>query len=90
MGLKEQGTKLLATRKLAYQRVFLKKGADTDKVLSDLAKFCRASTTTFHADQRLSDVLLGRREVWLRIAQHLQLTEDQLWTLYGNHTLPEE
>jgi len=24
----------------------------------------------------------GRREVWLRIQQHLQLSEDALWKLY--------
>ena len=90
MSLKAQAQSVLATRALSYQRVFLKKGVDTDKVLSDLAKFCRANTSTYQADPRLSDVLIGRREVWLRIQHHLQLSDDQLWALYGNNQLPEE
>ena len=90
MSLKAQAQSVLATRALSYQRVFLKKGVDTDKVLSDLAKFCRANTSTYQADPRLSDVLIGRREVWLRIQHHLQLSDDQLWHLYGNNQLPEE
>jgi len=90
VSLKAQAQSVLATRALSYQRVFLKKGVDTDKVLSDLAKFCRANTSTYQADPRLSDVLIGRREVWLRIQHHLQLSDDQLWALYGNNQLPEE
>jgi len=90
VSLKAQAQSVLATRALSYQRVFLKKGVDTDKVLSDLAKFCRANTSTYQADPRLSDVLIGRREVWLRIQHHLQLSDDQLWHLYGNNQLPEE
>jgi hypothetical protein len=38
----------------------------------------------------VSDRLDGRREVWLRIASHLNLTEEQLWELYGSKTLPKE
>ena len=90
MSLKAQAQSVLATRALSYQRVFLKKGVDTDKVLSDLAKFCRANASTYQADPRLSDVLIGRREVWLRIQHHLQLSDDQLWHLYGNNQLPED
>lgn len=90
MTVRDEAKAVLNNRALSYQRVFLKKGVDTDRVLTDLAKFCRASETTYHADQRLSDVLIGRREVFLRIAQHLHLTDEQLWNLYGNHQLPEE
>jgi hypothetical protein len=87
MNLLEQAQDLLRGRAQAYQRIFLDHGTDTDLVLQDLAKFCRATETTFHADQRLSDVLIGRREVFLRISQHLNLTQDQLWELYGNKSL---
>ncbi|MEK7062442.1 MAG: hypothetical protein AAB946_00235 [Patescibacteria group bacterium] len=90
MSLKDEAKGVLARRALAYQRVFLTKGKDTDDVLADLATFCRASETTFHADPRLSDVLNGRREVFLRISHFLKLTEDQLWSLYGNKSLPED
>jgi len=86
----EQARAFLWTRARAYQRIFLDHGHDTDTVLGDLATFCRASETTYHADPRLSDVLIGRREVFLRIAHHLHLTEDQLWNLYGNKTLPSQ
>lgn len=53
------------------------------RVLADLAKFCRAHVSTFHADARVHAVAEGRREVWLRIQQHLQLTDEQLYALYG-------
>lgn len=53
------------------------------RVLADLAKFCRANDSTFNADARLHAVAEGRREVWLRIQRNLQLTDEQLWGLYG-------
>lgn len=51
------------------------------RVLRDLAKFCRANETCFDADPRLHAVLEGRREVWLRIQNHLHLSADELFTL---------
>ena len=90
MSLKDEAKDVLRTRALSYQRVFLKKEVHTDRVLVDLAKFCRAHESTFHVDPSVSDRLDGRREVWLRIQQHLQLTDDQLWNLFGNKSLPEE
>lgn len=53
------------------------------RVLADLAKFCRAHESTFNADARLHAVAEGRREVWLRIQRNLELTDEQLWGLYG-------
>ena len=53
------------------------------KVLEDLAKFCRANETTFHPDARVHAALEGRREVWLRIRAHLDLSDQQLWELFG-------
>lgn len=84
----EQAMQWLHSRSLAYQSIFLGHGRDTDIVLQDLAKFCRASESTFHENQRASDVLIGRREVFLRISQHLRLSQEQLWQLYGNKSLP--
>ena len=80
----------LRSRQAAYQRIFLGHGIDTDLVLQDLAKFCRASESTFHVEQSMSDRLDGRREVWLRLQHHLRLTDEQIWELYGNRTLPKE
>ncbi len=53
------------------------------RVLIDLAQFCCADKTTIHPDARVSDVLAGRREVWLRIQQHLHLTPAQLLSIYA-------
>jgi hypothetical protein len=63
----------------AYKRTF--EGPGPARVLADLATFCRANQTTVHTDQRASDILAGRREVWLHINQYLQLSEDEIWAL---------
>ena len=77
----------LMGRRTAYIRVFDFDNSNARVVLEDLEKFCRASTSTFHADPRCEARLDGRREVWLRIQQHLRLSPDQLWKLYsGNLT----
>lgn len=86
----EQARQFLRSRQSAYQRLFLGHGVDTDVVLDDLAKFCRAHVSTFHTDAAASNRLDGRREVWLRLQHHLKLTDDQLWMLYGNHSLPND
>lgn len=82
-----KGKRLVAMRKKAYQRVFLSTGIDGQIVLEDLAQFCRLFKSTYHANPRLSDIALGRNEVVMRIQEHVQLTDDQLWKLYGNPTL---
>jgi len=62
------------------------------RVLQDLARFCRATETCFHEDPRIHAALEGRREVWLRIQQHLNLNPSQLYTLYNGGVIynPEE
>lgn len=71
----------LRRRGTAYKTTF---DTETGKdVLADLARFCRANESTFHPDERASVLLQGRHEVWLRIQQHLQLTDDELWSLIG-------
>ena len=69
----------LRGRRESYRRVF--DSPDGKAVLADLAKFCRASVTTFHEDPRAHALAEGRREVWLRIQNHLRLSEDDLWQL---------
>jgi hypothetical protein len=71
----------LRARKNAYHSVFA--NPIGQEVLKDLAHFCRACETCFHKDPRVHAVLEGRREVFLRIAQHLNLTTEQLFHLYG-------
>lgn len=58
---------------MAYQNVFDGKNQMAQSVLEDLAHFCRANETTFHADPRIHAALEGRREVYLRIMSHLNL-----------------
>jgi len=73
--------RFLVRRSTAYRVTFGTRGGQL--VLKDLAKFCRAHETTFHADPRVHAVLEGRREVFLRIANHMNLTGDELAALYG-------
>lgn len=73
----------LTGRAQAYKRVFATDNQDVQVVLKDLMKFCRVVESTFHPDARLAAQLDGRREVFLRIQQHTQLSQDQLWLLLG-------
>ncbi len=82
----QQAEKLLKGRQQAYRAVFSPTNVFTENVLADLATFCRANQSTFHPDPRVAAELDGRREVWLRIQQHLQLTTDDLWRLFGAPT----
>jgi hypothetical protein len=71
---------LLRERRYAYRQTF--KGPLAEVVLKDLANFCRANTSTFHENDRAHVLAEGRRDVWLRLQHHLQLTDEQLWQLY--------
>lgn len=77
----DQLRKALMTRRWAYQSTF--RAPTADAVLKDLARFCRAHESTAHENPHVAARLDGRREVWLRIAQHLNLSPDQLWELYS-------
>lgn len=80
--LLEKAQEWLFVRQVAYIKVF--KGPYADTVLTDLAKFCRAHTSTFHPDSHVAAKMDGRREVFLRISQHLHLDDEALWKLIGN------
>jgi hypothetical protein len=73
----------LFSRQMAYRRLFDLETPSGVAVMKDLARFCRAHKSTFHADPRIHGVLEGRREVWLRISQHLNLSTEDLWKLYS-------
>lgn len=75
----------LRGRKRAYQLTF--KSPAGEEVLQDLAKFCRANSTAFDADPRVHAALEGRREVWLRIQAHLNLSSEQLMDLFAGNRL---
>lgn len=83
----------LTQRKTAYQLTFEKEMPANVDVLIDLARFCRANETTLVNDKtgkldvEKSIALAARRDVWLRIQQHLGLTPEQLLALYSGNAL---
>lgn len=79
----ERVKNIFKRRQQAYQITFDKKNVMAQLVLKDLARFCRAHETTFHPDPRVHAVLEGRREVWLRLEEHLNLTSEEVWQLHG-------
>lgn len=87
MTVVEQLRNFLFGRRLAYIQTFGKDNQSAQRVLADLAKFCRANLSTFNPDPRLHAVLEGRREVFLRITTHLKLSEEDLWAIYGRKDL---
>ena len=78
-------------RKYAYRRLFLGEdglNGDGQIVLSDLAKFCKATSSTAvvspvsrQVDPIASALAEGRREVWLRIMAHLHIDEKVVFNL---------
>lgn len=74
----------LRGRKNAYKFTFSLTNPAARMVLEDLTKFCRgAESAAVPGDHDRTMMLLGRQEVFLRIQQHLNLTPEQLFTLYG-------
>lgn len=71
----------LMRRRHQYQIAF--RSPPGEAVLRDLARFCRANKSTFHENERVHALAEGRREVWLRIANHLNMSPDELWRLYS-------
>lgn len=75
---------LMRDRKIAYGQVFgVADSPAHNLVLQDLNRFCRATATTFHQNERLHCLLEGRREVVLRIHDYLTLSIDELCKKYG-------
>lgn len=77
--LLEKARQFVLGRQYAYKQTF--KGPHGEEVLADLARFCRANVTTFHEDARAHAVAEGRREVWLRIQNNLNLSPADIWRL---------
>ena len=82
MSTAERLRKYFQRRAIAYNKVFDRQSPFTEEVLMDLAKFCRAHDSTFHKDDRISAVLEGRREVWLRIVEQLNLSVEDIYKLH--------
>lgn len=84
MSLLDRARRFLGERRHAYRQTF--SGPLGEIVLKDLARFCNAHQSTFHDNERVQSKLDGRREAWLRIQHHLQLTPEQLWALYDGRS----
>lgn len=81
------GTNHITTSvRAAYKRAFGHYAGQA--VLIDLAKFCRAERSCFDPDPRIHAVLEGRREVFIRITNHLRLNEKQLYAIYSGQQFP--
>jgi hypothetical protein len=77
----EEARIIFGDRQRAYQLAL--KEAAGKAVLLDLAIFCRANETcVVPGDRDRTYVLEGRREVYLRIRDHLDLTVEELIEKY--------
>ena len=85
----QQAKAFAVGRQAAYAQVFDEKNQFLKEVFADLEKFCRANTSTFHQDPRVHAVLEGRREVWIRIQDHLKLSTDEFWEKYSGRSSDE-
>ncbi len=80
-------------RRTAYRSLFRPQGGISiagTVVLADLARFCRATTSTTmvspvtrNVDPYASAVAEGRREVWNRIAGMIHVSDEDLYRLVG-------
>lgn len=76
--------KVSILRVRSYRAVFMPDGAidrDREIVLADLRDFGFANKSTFDADPFVAGRRQGRREMWLRISQHLNLDEERVQKL---------
>lgn len=87
MNALERAFGFIHDRAQSYKLTFQTNQPANVAVLADLSKFCRANETCVVPNNRdLSLVLEGRREVWLRIQQHLHLTDEQLLALFSGNS----
>jgi hypothetical protein len=82
--LERETFETLRERKQSYQLSL--RSVAGQAVLHDLAQFCRASESTFDPDPRVHALKEGRREVWLRIQEHLDLTPEELFAVKTRRT----
>jgi len=76
-------------RKHSYQ--MFKQMEEGKVFMRDLAKFCRANETcVVPGNPVMTNVLEGRREVWLRIQNHLGLATEELMALYAGPEINSE
>jgi hypothetical protein len=79
----------LQRRRNSYRATFT--GPAAEYVLEDLKKFCRATTTpavvspvSGQIDPVATGIAIGRLEVWHRIAQHIHISDQDLYKIVNN------
>lgn len=83
-----EAIELQTSIKRAYQLAFNNPGAGA-AVMFDLGIFCRANETCMvRGEPDMTNVLEGRREVYLRIRDYLDLTPEQLVEKYNPPASP--
>jgi len=71
-------------RSTSYKHTF--NNPNGEKVLADLKRFCYAVTPTADINNPNATYLAeGRREVWLRIQAHLNLSDDEIYNLVEDY-----
>ena len=76
----------LLERKRSYQQAFASPASQA--ALIDLAAFCKANVScVIPGDRDLTMMMEGRREVWLRIQQHLNLSPEQMFMLFAGNPI---
>jgi hypothetical protein len=85
-----QALYFLRRRQRAYIDTFNLHSPNVQLILKDLARFCRAHKSTGHKDPIVAARLDGRREVWLRMQQHLRLSDANLWSIMDGRPHPEQ
>lgn len=92
--------KVLFKRRHAYRVLFQPGGQSTvaaELVLEDLRSFCRATKSTVvvnpitgAVDERATFIAEGRREVFLRITQHLNISDADLYRVMEREAQNQE
>lgn len=92
----EKLRRLIQRRRSAYRALFAP-GPASDIVLTDLRKFCRATTTpaivspgSGTVDPIATGIAIGRLEVYHRIAQHIHISDEDLYRIVDNNQQGEE
>lgn len=79
---------MVLVRRVAYRKTF--NNPEGRKVLADLRRFCKATVPTADINnERATYMAEGRREVWLRLMAHLQLTEEDVYNLIEEYPINE-
>lgn len=73
---------LIRYRRQGYQLTFGVGNQMADIVLADLARFCRAGKSAFDPNPQIHALISGRQEVYTRIADHINMSEVELYDLF--------